>query len=115
MGQIKNIKLHIVTDIKCTKKHYPTGRHTSFKMLQQVIQQANKFLSPSARYWVARGKNWVVPAAAWGGFAATIGLYFTEWKVVTEYLLYTRENTITMHQNKMHPNVRRIPYNIMYR
>merc|ERR1712168_855770 len=88
MGQIKNIKLHIVTDIK----NKTESRTSNNNMLQQAVKQAmdmaNKMMPGQVKYLVQRGQNWVVPAAMWGGCAATLGLYLTEWKVVTKYIPY---------------------------
>ena len=55
-------------------------------MLQQVITKANQFLPGNVKYLAARGKNWLVPAVMWGGFFGGLGLFLTEWKVVTTKL-----------------------------
>jgi len=55
--------------------------------MQQALQQAlNKVLPGNVKYLAARGKNWIVPAAMWGGFFGGLGLFLTEWKVVTTNL-----------------------------
>merc|ERR1712243_11258 len=94
MGTDKNIKLHIVTDIKYLE-------HNLLKLDVQwirikdltknthviMIASLRKLVGDAAgevRYYGKLGKPWLSTAAVWGGCLAALGVYMTEWKVITE-------------------------------
>merc|ERR1712226_339855 len=57
---------------------------TMIHALKSVVGEATAI----ARQNLAKGKSWGPTAAAWGGSAALLGLFLTDWKVITAYIPY---------------------------